>query len=45
MQKMDLKMQIALGFLGMLTIYSLPLFSLFLGAIFVGYLNFKQERV
>ncbi len=41
-QKMGWKMKVALGFLGMLTIYSLPLFSLMLGAAFVLYLN-RQE--
>lgn len=39
MEKLDWKLKIALGFLGLLTIYSLPLFSIILGAVYVGYLN------
>lgn len=41
---MDVKMKVALGFLGMLTIYSLPLLSLTIGAMYVIYLNVKQEK-
>ncbi len=39
---MDLKMKFALVCLGMLTIYSLPLFSLVVGAMYVIYLNRKR---
>ncbi|EOT26292.1 hypothetical protein [Enterococcus saccharolyticus] len=39
---MDLKMKFALACLGMLTIYSLPLFSLIVGAMYVFYLNRKK---
>ncbi|WP_267913817.1 MULTISPECIES: hypothetical protein [Enterococcus] len=42
MQKLDWKMKLALGCLGMLTIYSLPLFSLILSAGIVVYLNRKS---
>lgn len=38
-EKLDWKLKIALGFLGLLTIYSLPLFPIVLGAVYVGYLN------
>ena len=44
MQKMDVKMRVALGLLGLFTFYSSPLFTLVLGAMFVGYLSFKRRK-
>ncbi|GEN91812.1 hypothetical protein [Tetragenococcus koreensis] len=40
---MDVKTKVAAGFLALLTFFSAPLFSLFMGALIVLYLHRKQR--
>jgi hypothetical protein len=44
MQKMDVKMRVALGLLGLLAFYSSPLFMTLLGMIAVGYFSMKRLK-
>ncbi|GMA47743.1 hypothetical protein [Tetragenococcus muriaticus] len=41
---MDAKTKVAAGILILLTFFSAPLFSLFMGAVIVLYLRLKQKR-
>ncbi|MGY3771243.1 hypothetical protein [Tetragenococcus solitarius] len=41
---MDTKTKVAAGFLALLTFFSAPVFSLFMGALIVIYLHRKQKR-
>nr|WP_284247045.1 hypothetical protein [Tetragenococcus halophilus] len=41
---MDTKTKVAAGFLAVLTFFSTPLFSLFMGALAVLFLHLRQKR-